>query len=168
MPNPSCARCPQDRLHGLHTSRHIYTCVIPSNTHYEGVNSLALTFTQNYSHQNENAFHHFFHSSRRWIRRRCVSLRDHPPWDPVQEKTQNMRLTRRVNAHSQTPTDPNESSETVTATPTPPKEPGTGFFCQTSDLSTLDNSEGICNAAGGKFNLFSGVSPMPGSHIMLD
>ena len=88
MPNPSCARCPQDRLHGLHTSRHIYTCVMPSNTHYEGVNSLALTFTQNYSHQNENAFHHFFHSSRRWIRRRCVSLRDHPPCDPVQEKTE--------------------------------------------------------------------------------
>lgn len=60
--------------------------------------------------------------------------------------------------HRQTPTDPNQSSETVTATPTPPKEPGTSFFCQSSDFKNLDNSEGICGAAGGKFNLFSGVS----------
>lgn len=61
--------------------------------------------------------------------------------------------------HRQTPTDPNQSSETVTATPTPPKEPGTSFFCQSSDFKNLDNSEGICGAAGGKFNIFSGVSP---------
>ncbi|KAK2611650.1 hypothetical protein N8I77_004980 [Diaporthe amygdali] len=55
-----------------------------------------------------------------------------------------------------TPTDPDQSSETVTATPVPPKEPGTSFFCQSSDLKNLDNSEGICNAAGGKYNIFSG------------
>lgn len=70
-----------------------------------------------------------------------------------------MTLTRRINMHRQTPTDPNQSSETVTATPTPPKEPGTSFFCQSSDFKDLDNSEGICGAAGGKFNIFSGVSP---------
>lgn len=73
------------------------------------------------------------------------------------QKTNNI-LTRGFNTSRQTPTDPNQSSETVTATPTPPKEPGTSFFCQSSDFKNLDNSEGICGAAGGKFNLFSGVS----------
>ncbi|KAG6362582.1 hypothetical protein INS49_007674 [Diaporthe citri] len=52
--------------------------------------------------------------------------------------------------------DPKQPSETGTVMSTPPKEPGTSFLCQTSEFKTLDNSEGICGAAGGKFNLFSG------------
>ncbi|KAI7774718.1 hypothetical protein LA080_007960 [Diaporthe eres] len=59
-------------------------------------------------------------------------------------------------AMAQTPTDPNQSSESPTVSPTPPKEPGTSFFCQTSDFKTLDNSEGICGAAGGKFSNLKG------------
>ncbi|KAG8156587.1 hypothetical protein KVR01_013538 [Diaporthe batatas] len=59
-------------------------------------------------------------------------------------------------AFAQTPTDPNRSSETTSATVTPPKEPGTSFFCRAADSSSLSNSAGICGAVGAKFNIFSG------------
>lgn len=47
MLNPSCARCPQASLHGLNASRHIYTSVMPSSSHNEGVIDFALTCTRN-------------------------------------------------------------------------------------------------------------------------
>lgn len=67
-------------------------------------------------------------------------------------------LTRRLDMHRGTPTDQLRSRETVTAANTQPKKPGTSFFCESSDFKDLANSKGICGAAGGKYNLFSGVS----------
>ncbi|KKY29403.1 hypothetical protein UCDDA912_g10676 [Diaporthe ampelina] len=68
-----------------------------------------------------------------------------------------MILTRETNMHRQTPVDQNPSTESAsaTATPTPPKQPGTSFYCQSSNYMELDNSEGICTAAGAKFQIFT-------------
>lgn len=60
-----------------------------------------------------------------------------------------------------TPTVVEREAETETATPQPLQKPGNGVFCRENSepsAATLPNFEAICNSAGGKFNIFGGVS----------